>query len=202
MGVTCKHVWWGFKILIYFRRFRICIFLSCFRTTIWHFVLSPSILLSMKKNKKWLLLIIPPFLTTITIGFCISLMFYNPFLSSRMVEYYSNDDNFYRYEASIRKVYNNGYLDIESIKKIQEDGEKNNIDKINYIQARVFSNNINETMKIFNPKIGDTFYFTGSLKVFFDGCPVAIVQIEINDIEILSFSEGKAALLEWAAQIH
>ena len=157
----------------------------------------------MKKNKKWLLfIIIPSLLIMGIIGYAFSLIFYNPFLSGHMVDYYSNDSNFNKYEASIKDVYNDGYLEIESIKKIQVDGEKISIDNINFVTARVFSSDIKETMELFNPKIGKSFYFTGSFKIFFDGCPVAIVQISIGDIEILNYSDGKATLLEWASKVH
>lgn len=158
----------------------------------------------MKKNKKHLLfiIIIPSLLMMGIIGYAFSLIFYNPFLSGRMADYYSNDSNFNKYKASIKDVHNDGYLEIESIKKMQEDGGEISIDNINFVTARVFSKDIKKTMELFDPIIGESFYFIGSFKIFYDGCPVAIVQISIGDIEVLNYSEGKAALLEWASKVH
>ena len=48
----------------------------------------------------------------------------------------------------------------------------------------------------FNPYEGLKFEFKGTMAVFFDGCPAAIVEITSNGETILSYQDGKSALLE------
>lgn len=131
----------------------------------------------------------------------ISLLFYNPYLSPNMIEYYSNDANFTWFEATIRECDNNeyGYITIQDIAVVDN---KKPLEKTNYTQARIYSPDIEETWNSFNPYVGLRFEFRGTMAVFFDGCPPAIVEIFYNEQTILSFEDGKAALLEWAKTIH
>ena len=156
----------------------------------------------MTKKRFWITLIIAFAVAIWLIALWgISLAFYNPFLAPKMVAFYSNDSNYCTYEAVVKDLpeETTGYLSIESISRT-ENGEQ--IKNINQIKARVFSSDIDETWSRFAPEKGLKFKFVGTLKVFFDGCPAAIVSLTVEEKQILSFEEGKAALLDWAKRVY
>ena len=125
--------------------------------------------------------------------------FYNPFLPKRLIKYYSDDSNFNLYTATIYDLYYAiGYLCIESIFCV--DNEEIVISNKRET-ARLFSEDIEETWKIFNPYVGMEITFVGTFEVFFDGCNPAIISLKVGDKEIVSYAEGKKALLEWAATV-
>ena len=134
-------------------------------------------------------------------AFGIMLIFYNPFLAPRMANFYSNNENYHQYRAAIRDYSKTtiGLLTIESIFSLEDEEP---IAKINFIQAQVFSTDINSVWCDFDPQIGMVFEFTGTLRVFFDGCPAAIVSIAVEGKEILPFEDGKTAVLAWAKTIY
>lgn len=157
----------------------------------------------MKKNKKyWLIPIIVSIITffALTTG----LLFYNPFLSPKMVKYYSNDSNFYQYKANIIQVSqkSTGYINIDSIECLSESSSQSLHKNINYCTARIFSPNIELTWDELKPEIGMEIEFYGTFRVFYDGCPAAIIQLSLNGNEILSYNDGKEALVEWAKTVH
>ena len=156
----------------------------------------------MTKNKKTWIVLGSVFggLGTMALVCTIVLFFYNPFLSTRMVNYYSNDNNFQRYRATIKdyskKEY--GYLLFESIYSLDNDLKA----ETTYDYAKIFSLDTKKTWNELNPSIGLQIDFVGTFKIFFDGCPAAIVQICLNEKEILKYDEGKTSLIEWAKTIH
>ena len=57
------------------------------------------------------------------------------------------------------------------------------------------------TTKEYDLEEGDEITFMSSSMYFYDGYVYPIVQIKENDIEYLSFEEGKAALIYWVKYI-
>ena len=155
-----------------------------------------------KKQRFWkIIAIVITSTITLATAWSVSLMFYNPFLAPTMVEFYSNDSNFRTYEAVVKDCAAEP-AGILTIKSIIMKGEEKQVKGINYLYARVFSSNIEDTWRCFAPHIGLKFEFVGTLAVFFDGCPAAIISITVRGEQILLYEEGKKALLEWASQVH
>ena len=119
-----------------------------------------------------------------------------------MVKYYSDDQNFCHYQAVLRDVSyeGKGYIEMESIVSLEKVDETQ--ESMRFSKPKVFSKDINIVCGVLKTKIGSTFEFVGTTRVFFDGCPNAIVQITIENEEILSFTDGKEALIEWAKTVH
>lgn len=134
------------------------------------------------------------FLFALSVSACFS-----PFTRKKMIKYYSDDNNYHQYRAEIKELEEKkGRFCIESIFSLENNLE---VDYINYISAQVFSTNIEQTLEELAPHEGLVFDFTGTLATFFSGCPAAIVQITISGKEILTFDDGKRALLEWASTV-
>lgn len=127
--------------------------------------------------------------------------FWNPFLSKKMIDYYSDDTNFHHYSAIIYELSDRiGDLYVNSVKCIGYDDM--NINKWNSFYVRIFANDLEKTWESFSPLIGMEFSFEGTFEIFFDGCPGAIVSISVDGNEILSAVEGKSALIKWAEGIY
>ena len=132
---------------------------------------------------------------------CITLLFWNPILTRKMVDYYSNDKNYFQYEATISrfsKKDGEAAIQLASIRYIDE-GAPTAEGNSNW--ARVFSPDLDATWNAFLPEIGLRFKFIGNLRIFYNGGEGAIVSITVRGETILSFENGKAALLEWAKQM-
>lgn len=156
----------------------------------------------MKKKKTFL---IPIFAVggfqLLVIIFCVVLIFYNPTISIRMTKFYSDNKNFHHYKATIKDFSKTGgeWLKIDNILPLEKDDHSNFM--VSGETVLVHSTNIDYTWELLAPENGLEFEFMGSFRVFFDGCPGAIVQITIDGEEILSFDDGKEALLSWAKTI-
>lgn len=175
-------------------------FINC--KTVWASFIFVWPFVKMKKKEK-IIIVVSIIIMIISICACgISLIFYNPLYAKIMVDFYSDDSNFYSYSACIKQIDttpgSKGWISIESVQPL--DGGPKSTAK--YEVARVFSLDIDETWNKFSPVEGLYFEFIGTLRIFFDGCPVAIVQISIDNEIVLPYSEGKEALLNWAANIH
>ena len=136
--------------------------------------------------------------------YAISLLFYNPFLAPRMIEYYSNDANYFHYVAIINSCNNVGSLIIENVDTLDE-GERAKKDLENIKRegaVRIYSLDIEQTWGLFSPYVGMEFEFIGSFRIFYDGGTGAIVEITVGGNEILDFESGKEALLQWAATVY
>ena len=132
----------------------------------------------------------------------VALTLYNPFLAPRMVEYYSDDANYYRYEATVSSFSKKeGTAGIELSSVAYED-ERAPTAEGNSRWAMVFSPNLDATWAAFRPEPGLRFEFIGNLRIFYDGGEGVIVSITVRGERILSFEDGKAALLEWARHVH
>lgn len=131
----------------------------------------------------------------------IGLIIYNPFLASRMINYYSNDANFFRYEATVSNFKKEDDWAAIEIESVQYFDERAPTVEGNSRWARVFSPNLNETWAAFDPEVGLRFEFVGNMKVFYDGGEGVIVSIFARGEQILAFEDGKTALLEWAKQV-
>lgn len=157
---------------------------------------------TMKKKRLFnVVILIVSLLIATSFLYSISLLFYNPFLSKRMVNYYSNDSNFHSYSAVIEDYSKKepGYLKLTSIDPLEENISTEGID---HITARIFSEQIEKTWSDLNPVTSLSLEFVGTFKCFFDGCPAAIIQITVRNEEILSTDAGKSSLIKWAKQIH
>lgn len=141
------------------------------------------------------------FLTGLVFG--IVGIFYNPFLAPQMTKYYSNDNNYYQGKGTISEiVYEKDSLFKLYLKEISvknNDGDKQE-KKSSFF--RIYSIDINQTYELLNPEIGLEIDFYCSFNIFYHGQVFPIIQITANGEEILSFEEGKEALLEWASRVH
>ena len=159
------------------------------------------------KNKKlhWILfgvfLKIVMLVALAAFAFVFMLVFYNPFLAPRMIKYYSNDDNYHHYRATIKECYEIGSIEIENIIHYEDCGPDGLILRESE-PVNVFSLNIEQTWQDFSPYVGLEFDFIGNFRIFFDGGIGVVVQIMVDGNEILSFESGKEALLQWAATVY
>ena len=159
-----------------------------------------------KKQKTWLIIgsvagSAYMTISVIAVIFGIVLIFYDPFLASKLVKYYSNDDNFHKYSGTI-SVYSKeqqGYLKFQKIEPLEENAfPKPNKNEV----CKIYSPDLNQTWTELNPYEGMQIEFYGTFAVFFDGCFPAIIQITVDGHEILNYNDGKAALIEWASHMH
>ena len=142
-------------------------------------------------NVGWVLMLIA---TTIIFGIC------HPFspLPKIKSNYYQEETYYHHCEAEIvsekkpylfiKEIYD---LDInESLTYYQEE-----------TKVRVFSLDVDETWNKLQPEGEMMIQFTINFGYININYPPAIVQISYNGEEILSFEDGQAALLKWAANI-
>lgn len=162
-----------------------------------------------KKQKFWIAfgatattILVP--LITIGCVFALVSMVYNPSLSKAVVEYCSDDDNYYSYTAVFKDIIDkeNGRFRIVNIEP-EKDWRGNNPNKDGAYSVRLFSYNPSETFESFSPYDGLSFEFV-FIPVIGLGPSSrdSIVQIKVNNYEILSINEGKASLIEWAKKVH
>ena len=119
-----------------------------------------------------------------------------------MVSFYSDDSNYYKYEATITdfsKTEKEAYVELGDILYIDEGAPRA---ELNSRWAAVFSRRLDEAWAEFKPEIGLRFEFVGNLRVFYDGGTGVIVSLTARESLIISFDDGKAALLEWARGAH
>ena len=154
-----------------------------------------------KKNENRKIMIIGIVATlsvTALFGWAFSLLFYNPFLHKKINDYYSNDSNFYKFRACINEVEEIGYIYIDYPQSLDERYSSDIPFKDNNFM-RMFSTNIETTWEKFNPTVGMEIEFYGSFAQFYNSQPYFIIEITIGGNEILSFEDGKTALLQWAS---
>jgi hypothetical protein len=151
-----------------------------------------------KRSSGLLLFGIPVAIEICVAGIALVFMFYNPFLAPEMVDFYSNDSNFDWFTATVEDA-SPTYFAIKNLTITEGDEPK---ELTSYHRFKVFSPDLSRTWERFDPYPGLEFRFRGTLKKFFIECPCAIVEIERDGETILTFEEGKAALLEWARQVH
>ena len=159
------------------------------------------------KRKIWTsILIVGIVLTTIIASFGIVGQFWNPFLSSKLVKIYSNNNSYAHFSGTI------SWFDIDLNKpeeNIMAFNEIVNLDKnermseefVDNIEYRIYSSDTRTVWKKLNPKKGlvITFICSDPGNVYFKN---PIVQISVGEEEILSFEEGKTALIEWAKTVY
>lgn len=142
------------------------------------------------------------------IGIGIAFVLYQPWLAPRMVNYYSNDSNFSWFIGTVttssRGTNQYGHftyhLEMTDYILYEEGGSLRPVD----IRGgwTIFSPDIERTWDKLNPHPGLEIRFRGTTRIFFDGCPMAIVELVSGGETVLTFEEGKSALLEWARQVH
>ena len=156
-----------------------------------------------KMGRKIIIIIVIVISTIITVlfGWAISLMFYNPILHKKINDYYSDDSNFYKFRASINTVEEIGLIYINSPQSL-DDRYSSDISFRDNNLMRVFSTNIETIWEKFNPTPGMEIEFYGSFAQFYNSHPYVIVEITVDGNEILSFNDGKTALLQWASTIY
>ena len=136
--------------------------------------------------------------------FALVSMVYNPSLSSRIVNVCSNDDNYYSYTAIFKEFTykDTGYFAITAIQPEEKWFKRERPDQFGNFKVRLFSSNLNETFDRFSPSEGLSFDFVAIGIALGSGSFIAVVQLSVEDKNVLSFEDGKAALIEWAKKVH
>ena len=150
-----------------------------------------------KKNKKNIIIaIVFSVILIFSIFVGIVPIFYNPSLSPRMVEYYSNNQNYVELEGEIVEIcpIDTIYLFVSV--------------EYGFEQAFIDGSYNKCPFQLFSPKniidflaVGDVIKIISATRCFYDGHVSSIVSLELNGEVLLTFEEGKAGLLEWASKV-
>ena len=150
------------------------------------------------------------FFVTGSIGFCLvikALNNGNPFIAQKLVKYCSDDGNYHHYTATFKKYDN----DLEShdffisyAYSLEDDWHYSiPLDKEGWYRVTLFSSDFEKTIQKFSPYDGLSFDFVMLSAHYNQSKTVhAVVEITTRYEEILSFDEGKTALIEWAKKVH
>lgn len=142
---------------------------------------------------------------TITFTFVSCLILSSCGYKEKMLKVYKNDESYCRYFGTIsffeEETHDNGnFLNFSSVTKIDDNNNEVEVDMRNEFHGNHFlihSKNSKKVWDDLNPYIGQEISFVSCPVIFHHGYFPPIVQITYDDVEILSFKEGKEALLEF-----
>ena len=142
------------------------------------------------------------FFSLILSFFCLSLSSCGD--KEKMLEAYNNDKNYYEYRGVIsffeKETHDNGnFLNFSSVTKKDDNNNEVEVDMRNEFHGNdflIYAKNTEKVWNDLNPFIGQEIFFVSCPIIFHHGYFPPIVQITYDDVEILSFKEGKEALLE------
>ena len=122
-----------------------------------------------------------------------------------MLKVYKNDESYCRYFGTIsffeEETHDNGnFLNFSSVTKIDDNNNEVEVDIRNEFHGNdflIYSKNTEKVWNDLNPYISQEISFVSCLVIFHHGYFPPIVQITFNEVEVLTFSDGKEALLEF-----
>lgn len=114
-----------------------------------------------------------------------------------MIKYYSNDENYLTLRGTIEYFNEYGAIGCYNI----TDLNYKTVDSVYNGGFNIYSLDIKNTLKKMNPSKGMDMIFTCSKHINTPWAKSAIVEIFIDDNEILSYEDGKAALLKYINNI-
>lgn len=124
------------------------------------------------------------------------LYMWSPWLKKPTLEYYSNNDNYHLAEGCISEVSDCPFLYFEWV-------EYDNMRVTNMRQIsphnrsmKIYSSDVKKVWEELSPRDGMVFSFTFARGKIDPPLSAPIVQIVLQGKEILSFEDGKAALLD------
>ena len=141
---------------------------------------------------------------TITFTFVSCLILSSCGDKEKMLKAYNNDKNYYEFRGVIsffeKETHNNGnFLNFSSVTKKDDNNNEVEVDMRNEFHGNdflIYAKNTEKVWNDLNPFIGQEIFFVSCPIIFHHGYFPPIVQITYDDVEILSFKEGKEALLE------
>lgn len=150
-----------------------------------------------KKTKRIVFWSISGYITSmfILLGL-VFLYMWSPWLKGPTINYYSNNDNYYLAKGSIGNYISKPSLSFEWI---EVDGERiTNIYKLSPYNGymMLYSSNINDAWEELKPQEGKIISFTFARGKIDPHLSAPIVQLSYQDVEIISFEDGKNALIE------
>lgn len=139
--------------------------------------------------RKFLLLVI--FLFFVFVLMCCD---YNKPLREEMLSYYEQDANYEVMNGKIKSLY---YIEEQDELFLQIDVLSDN--QVSYNQSKSYCDFVlvNWSYYEIELKVDDEIMFTSASTYFYNGHVLPIIHIELNQVQLLSFAEGKENYIDW-----
>ena len=119
---------------------------------------------------------------------------YNKPLREKMLSYYEQDAN---YEVMNGKIKSLRYIEKQDKLLLQIEVLSDN--QVSYNQSKSYCDFVlvNWSYYEIELKVDDEITFTSAPMYFYNGYVLPIIHIELNQVQLLSFAEGKENYIDW-----